>query len=109
MGGGVFVIPFMQRLATLDLSSRRISVQIRGAVSETRGHIRVRRPCASGPHAAAHDFCPRAYSSGSAEGRKERAQEARELGAAVAPAELGAAAGVRAARAAPARVRRSAP
>ncbi|UFN46482.1 flotillin family protein [Nocardioides okcheonensis] len=33
MGGGVFVIPFVQRLATLDLSSRRISVQIRGAVS----------------------------------------------------------------------------
>ena len=33
MGGGVFVIPFVQRLATLDLSSRRIPVQIRGAVS----------------------------------------------------------------------------
>src|SRR5688500_5307925 len=33
MGGGVFVIPFVQRLATLELSSRRISVQIRGAVS----------------------------------------------------------------------------
>lgn len=33
LGGGVFVIPFVQRLATLDLSSRRISVQIRGAVS----------------------------------------------------------------------------
>ena len=33
MGGGVFVIPFVQQLATLDLSSRRISVQIRGAVS----------------------------------------------------------------------------
>lgn len=33
MGGGVFVVPFVQRLATLDLSSRRIMVQIRGAVS----------------------------------------------------------------------------
>ena len=33
MGGGVFVIPFVQRLHILDLSSRRISVQIRGAVS----------------------------------------------------------------------------
>ncbi len=33
MGGGVFVIPFVQRLHTLDLSSRRIMVQIRGAVS----------------------------------------------------------------------------
>ncbi len=33
MGGGVFVVPFVQRRATLDLSSRRISVQIRGAVS----------------------------------------------------------------------------
>ena len=33
MGGGVFVVPFFQRRATLDLSSRRISVQIRGAVS----------------------------------------------------------------------------
>ncbi|NYJ03461.1 flotillin [Nocardioides thalensis] len=33
LGGGVFVIPFVQKLATLDLSSRRISVQIRGAVS----------------------------------------------------------------------------
>jgi flotillin len=33
MGGGVFVIPFIQRLANLDLSSRRIPVQIRGAVS----------------------------------------------------------------------------
>lgn len=33
MGGGVFVVPFVQRRATLDLSSRRIPVQIRGAVS----------------------------------------------------------------------------
>ncbi|WP_199539084.1 flotillin family protein [Desertihabitans brevis] len=33
MGGGVFVVPFVQRLHILDLSSRRIMVQIRGAVS----------------------------------------------------------------------------
>lgn len=33
MGGGVFVIPFIQRLFVMDLSSRRIMVQIRGAVS----------------------------------------------------------------------------
>lgn len=33
MGGGVFVIPFIQRLHVLDLSSRRISVTIRNAVS----------------------------------------------------------------------------
>ncbi|MDO5498270.1 MAG: SPFH domain-containing protein [Propionibacteriaceae bacterium] len=33
MGGGVFVMPFVQRLHVLDLSSRRIMVQIRGAVS----------------------------------------------------------------------------
>lgn len=33
MGGGVFVVPFVQKLANLDLSSRRIPVQIRGAVS----------------------------------------------------------------------------
>ncbi|WP_432559658.1 flotillin family protein [Granulicoccus sp. GXG6511] len=33
MGGGVFVMPFVQRLHILDLSSRRIMVQIRGAVS----------------------------------------------------------------------------
>ncbi len=33
MGGGVFVIPFIQRLFIMDLSSRRIMVQIRGAVS----------------------------------------------------------------------------
>ena len=33
MGGGVFVIPFIQRLHIMDLSSRRIMVQIRGAVS----------------------------------------------------------------------------
>lgn len=33
MGGGVFVLPFIQRLHVLDLSSRRIPVQIRGAVS----------------------------------------------------------------------------
>lgn len=33
MGGGVFVMPFVQRRHTLDLSSRRIMVQIRGAVS----------------------------------------------------------------------------
>ncbi len=33
MGGGIFVMPFVQRLHVLDLSSRRIMVQIRGAVS----------------------------------------------------------------------------
>jgi flotillin len=33
MGGGTFVIPFVQKLHILDLSSRRLSVQIRGAVS----------------------------------------------------------------------------
>ncbi|MGD7704646.1 flotillin family protein [Microlunatus sp. Y2014] len=33
MGGKVFVVPFVQRLHILDLSSRRIMVQIRGAVS----------------------------------------------------------------------------
>ena len=33
MGGGVFVIPLIQRLHVLDLSSRRIMVQIRNAVS----------------------------------------------------------------------------
>ena len=33
MGGGVFVVPFVQRLHVLDLQSRRIPVQIRGAVS----------------------------------------------------------------------------
>ncbi len=33
MGGGVFVVPFVQKSHTLDLSSRRISIQIRGAVS----------------------------------------------------------------------------
>lgn len=33
MGGGVFVIPFVQRLHVLDLSSRRIMVTIRNAVS----------------------------------------------------------------------------
>ncbi|WP_461022088.1 flotillin family protein [Thalassiella azotivora] len=33
MGGGVFVIPFVQKLHIMDLSSRRIMVQIRGAVS----------------------------------------------------------------------------
>lgn len=33
LGGGVFVLPFVQRLHILDLSSRRIPVQIRGAVS----------------------------------------------------------------------------
>lgn len=33
MGGGVFVVPFIQRLHIMDLSSRRIMVQIRGAVS----------------------------------------------------------------------------
>ncbi|MCW3158237.1 flotillin family protein [Micropruina sonneratiae] len=33
MGGGVFVLPFVQRLHVLDLQSRRIPVQIRGAVS----------------------------------------------------------------------------
>ena len=33
MGGGIFVVPFVQKLHSLDLSSRRIMVQIRGAVS----------------------------------------------------------------------------
>ncbi len=33
MGGRVFVMPFIQRLHVLDLSSRRIPIQIRGAVS----------------------------------------------------------------------------
>jgi flotillin len=33
LGGGVFVVPFIQKLATMDLSSRRISVHISGAVS----------------------------------------------------------------------------
>ncbi len=33
LGGGVFVVPFVQKLATMDLSSRRISVHISGAVS----------------------------------------------------------------------------
>ena len=33
MGGGVFVVPLVQRRHVLDLSSRRIMVQIRGAVS----------------------------------------------------------------------------
>ncbi|MDO5675988.1 MAG: SPFH domain-containing protein [Propionibacteriaceae bacterium] len=33
MGGGVFVIPFIQKLHVLDLSSRRIMVTIRNAVS----------------------------------------------------------------------------
>ena len=34
MGASVFVMPVVQRLHRLDLSSRRISVQIRGAVSK---------------------------------------------------------------------------
>ncbi|WP_206079746.1 flotillin family protein [Propioniciclava coleopterorum] len=33
MGGGIFVVPFIQRLHVLDLSSRRIMVTIRNAVS----------------------------------------------------------------------------
>ncbi|HEU0101283.1 MAG TPA: SPFH domain-containing protein [Mycobacteriales bacterium] len=33
-GGGVFVLPFVQQLARLDLSSRRISVTIKGAPSQ---------------------------------------------------------------------------
>lgn len=33
MGGGVFVLPLVQRVHILDLSSRRIMIQIRGAVS----------------------------------------------------------------------------
>ena len=33
MGGKVFLVPFIQRLHIMDLSSRRIPVQIRGAVS----------------------------------------------------------------------------
>jgi flotillin len=33
MGGGVFVVPFVQKLHVVELSSRRIMVQIRGAVS----------------------------------------------------------------------------
>lgn len=34
MGGGVFVTPLLQRVHSLSLSSRRITVQIRGAVSK---------------------------------------------------------------------------
>ncbi len=34
-GASVFVLPFVQRLHSLDLSSRRISVRIEGAVSQT--------------------------------------------------------------------------
>src|SRR3712207_900537 len=33
MGASVFVLPFVQRLRIMDLSSRRIAVGIRGAVS----------------------------------------------------------------------------
>nr|WP_308469999.1 SPFH domain-containing protein [Kineococcus rubinsiae] len=33
MGGGIFVLPFVQQAYSLSLASRRISVQIRGAVS----------------------------------------------------------------------------
>jgi flotillin len=33
VGGGVFVMPFVQRLHVLDLSSRRLSLRITGAVS----------------------------------------------------------------------------
>jgi flotillin len=33
MGGGMFVVPLVQKLHVLDLSSRRIMVQIKGAVS----------------------------------------------------------------------------
>jgi flotillin len=33
MGGGVFVWPFIQRLHILELTSRRIPIQIRGAIS----------------------------------------------------------------------------
>ena len=33
MGASVFVVPFVQKLGVLDLSSRRIPVAIRGAVS----------------------------------------------------------------------------
>src|SRR6185312_10200595 len=33
VGGGVFVLPFVQRLHVLDLSSRRIPLRITGAVS----------------------------------------------------------------------------
>lgn len=33
MGGGTFVVPFVQRLYVMDLSARRIPIQIRGAVS----------------------------------------------------------------------------
>ena len=35
MGASVFVIPFVQRLHSMDLSSRRLQVAIRGAVSAT--------------------------------------------------------------------------
>jgi flotillin len=34
MGASVFVLPDVQKLHTTDLSSRRISVGIRGAVSK---------------------------------------------------------------------------
>lgn len=35
MGSSVFVLPFVQKLSSLDLSSRRLNVAIRGAVSAT--------------------------------------------------------------------------
>jgi flotillin len=35
MGSSVFVLPFVQKLSALDLSSRRLNVAIRGAVSST--------------------------------------------------------------------------
>lgn len=35
MGSSVFVLPFVQKLSALDLSSRRLNVAIRGAVSAT--------------------------------------------------------------------------
>ena len=34
MGASVFVLPVVQKLHTMDLSSRRIPVGIRGAVSK---------------------------------------------------------------------------
>src|SRR5687767_1690195 len=35
MGASVFVLPFVQKLHAMDLSSRRLQVAIRGAVSST--------------------------------------------------------------------------
>ena len=34
MGSSVFVVPFVQKLSTLNLSSRRLNIEVRGAVSK---------------------------------------------------------------------------